>query len=93
MSKLKITRQTKKELEQTIMSFAEETGIPHSEARQEMRGFMKGASSMFVVDALSSDELGHVKNNDVLAQLKEVGLNRWSDAKTAFYKNRQQGLK
>lgn len=82
---VKITRKTKKELEQTVQAHAEIDGISSREVRQEIKGFMKGASSMLLVDALCGDELGFVKDSPALQALKELSLNRWGQASKNFH--------
>ena len=88
MNQVKVTRKTKKELEQTVAAYAESEGFPTGEVRQEIKGFMKGASSMLLVDALSKDELGLVENNPILLALKDLSIERCGQSSKNYFQNK-----
>lgn len=85
---MKITKKTQKELEQAVYSHAEDLGVPAKEARTEIKGFMRGASSLLVAEALGSDVLGLVKENKNLQSLLTTAQERFSHQLQSFHKTR-----
>ncbi len=86
---MKIARKTKKDLEQTLYAYSEEQGVPLKEAREDLKGFMKGATSLLVSEALNQDPLNLVKNNENLQSLIQEAQNRFSAGLSHFHQGKK----
>ena len=86
---MKIARKTKKELEQTIYAYSEDQGISLKEAREDLKGFMKGATSLLVSEALNQDPLNLVKNNVNLQSLISEAQTRFSSGLSHFHQSKK----